>query len=324
VIASLIVPTHGKLPLLRRTLASLARQVPGTPAFEVIVIDDASPDDTPAFLAAYDGPLSLRPVRQESNRGRAAARNAGLRIASGELVIFLDDDMEVVPGFVAAHAAFHGMAGGAVGGTSGGGAGPGAGSGSSEGAPPDTPGRVGIGNVTNAPEVTDSPIIRYMSTRGAQKIRAGGPLPWRYFSTNNSSVRRADIEAVGLFDEEFRTYGFEDLELGYRLHRRGLGFQFVPAAESLHIHYHDLDDVLNKKELSGRSSLDLFIRKHPEAWREIPMSRWAGPPANLVLNPVFYALLKPLARFDAGPVSDRVFDYLVLYRTLRGLKKARG
>ena len=44
----------------------------------------------------------------------------------------------------------------------------------------------------------------------------------------------------------------------------------------------------------------------------------------VIVNPVFYALLKPLARFDAGPISDRVFDYLVLYRTLRGLKKGRA
>ncbi|MDZ4805375.1 MAG: glycosyltransferase, partial [Candidatus Eisenbacteria bacterium] len=270
-----------------------------------------SPDDTPQFLASYDGPLTLRTVRQPANRGRAAARNAGLRVASGELIIFLDDDMQVVPGFVRAHIEHHRMAGSRTNAHS-----------HAEVASATT--AAAIGNVTNAPEITDSPIIRYMSTRGAQKIREGGSLPWRYFSTNNSSVRLADIEAVGFFDEEFRTYGFEDLELGYRLHRRGLTFGFVPAAESLHIHYHDLDDVLNKKELSGGRSLDLFIRKHPDAWREIPMSRWDNPGANLILNPVFYALLKPLARFDAGPISDRIFDYLVLYRTLRGLKKARA
>lgn len=317
VIASLIIPTHGKLPLLRRTLASLEQQSTGTPRFEVIVIDDASTDDTPRFLSTYAGPLALQAVRQETNQGRAAARNAGLRVATGDLVIFLDDDMEVVPGFVAAHVAFHG---GGVGDT------PvhGRSGAASEAVGKVTSPRVAIGNVTNAPEVTDSPIIRYMSTRGAQKIRDGGALPWRYFSTNNSSVLRSDLEAVGNFDEEFKTYGFEDLELGYRLHQRGLAFRFLPGAESLHIHYHDLDEVLNKKELSGRSSLDLFIRKHPEAWREIPMSRWDSPTRNWMLNPFFYALLLPLARFDAGPVSDRVFDYLVLYRTLRGLKAARG
>ncbi|TPW17195.1 MAG: glycosyltransferase [bacterium] len=309
VIASLIIPTHGKLSLLRRTLASLEQQSADTPPFEVIVIDDASPDDTPRFLSAYGGSLALRTVRQGTNQGRAAARNAGLRLATADLVIFLDDDMEVAPGFVRAHVQYHRSADARA---------------RADPAAPVAGATVAIGNVTNAPEVTDSPIIRYMSTRGAQKVRDGGALPWRYFSTNNSSVRRSDLEAVGNFDEEFKTYGFEDLELGYRLHRHGLQFGFVPAAESSHIHYHELDDVLNKKELSGRSSLDLFIRKHPEAWRDIPMSRWDRPAANLLLNPVFYALLKPLARFDAGPISDRVFDYLVLYRTLRGLKAARG
>jgi len=311
---SLIIPTHGKLPLLRRTLRSLELQEEGSPTFEVVVIDDASTDETPAFLDSYAGPLTLRVVRQEANRGRAAARNAGLRIASGELAIFLDDDMEVVPGFVRAHVQHHRSAGVR---TSADPAAPVAGATVAKNT-------VAIGNVTNAPEVTDSPIIRYMSTRGAQKIRDAGDLPWRYFSTNNSSVLRSDLEAVGNFDEAFKTYGFEDLELGYRLHQRGLTFRFLPGAESLHIHYHDLNDVLNKKELSGRSSLDLFIRKHPEAWREIPMSRWDSPARNWMLNPFFYALLLPLARFDAGPVSDRVFDYLVLYRTLRGLKAARG
>lgn len=306
---SLIIPTHGKLPLLRRTLRSLEVQDPATPSFEVVVIDDASPDDTPAFLASYGGPLTLQVVRQTANLGRAAARNAGLRVASGELVIFLDDDMEVVPGFVRAHAEHHGRGGVRT---------------SADPAARVAGATLAIGNVTNAPEITDSPIIRYMSTRGAQKIKEGGALPWRYFSTNNSSVMRADLEAVGFFDEDFKTYGFEDLELGYRLHLRGLSFQFLPGAESLHIHYHDLADVLNKKELSGRSSLDLFIRKHPGAWREIPMSRWDSPAGGWLLNPVFYALLLPLARFDVGPVSDRIFDYLVLYRTLRGLKKARA
>ena len=42
-------------------------------------------------------------------------------------------------------------------------------------------------------------------------------LSWLYFLTGNASVRRADLERVGGFDESFTGYGHEDLELGYRL-----------------------------------------------------------------------------------------------------------
>lgn len=295
-IVSIVIPTHNKLSLLRRTLHSLEQQDTPLSNVEVLVVDDGSSDGTAAFLAAYAGPLPLTAVRQDHNRGRAAARNAALHRATGDLVVFLDDDMEVNAGFVAAHAAFH-----------------------SEG-----PARVGIGNVVNAPEVTDSPIVRYMSTRGAQKIGPRAPLPWRYFSTNNSSVPRAKLEEVGFFDEDFVTYGFEDLELGYRLHRAGLECRFIPDARSLHIHYHDLDDVLRKKRLSGRSSLKVFLDKHPEAWRDIPMSRFDTTLGRILVNPLGYHLLKPLARIDAGWLSDRVFDYLVLHETLGGLAQARA
>lgn len=306
---SLIIPTHNKLALLRRTLASLAAQTVPRSEFEVIVIDDGCTDDTPAFLAGYAGPLALRAVRNEANRGRAAARNAGLRVAGGELIVFLDDDMEVVPQFLEAHRLFH-----------------------AEGD------RVGVGNVVNAPEITDSPIVRYMSTRGAQKIGERGDLPWKYFSTNNSSVRRRHLEQVGFFDEEFRTYGFEDLELGYRLHvSAGLSLGFVGMARSLHIHYHDIEDVLNKKFLSGRSSLAIMFRKHPNARRLMGYHRYQSPrlgdPPGLFLTRVLfrlaltrplYLLVKPFSRFDWGVVSDRIFDFLVLYQTIAGLRLAEA
>lgn len=307
---SLIIPTRGKAGLLRRTLASLEKQTLSPGEFEVVVIDDGSRDETPAFLAGYAGPCRLVTVRHEESRGRAAARNAGLRAAGGDLVVFLDDDMEVVPEFLAAHRALH-----------------------EAGA-----GRVGVGNVLNAPEITDSPIARYMSSRGAQKIQGRGPLPWKYFSTNNSSVPMVHLREAGFFDEEFVTYGFEDLELGYRLFRSaGLNFLFVEEARSLHIHYHDLDDVLEKKYVSGRSSLAILFRKHPETRRLLRFDRYqvprlSDPPGLLarrlfyraLMVPPVYRLVKPLARFDWGWATDRILDYLVLYHTLRGLREAEA
>ena len=302
---SVVTPTHNKLALLRRTLKSLETQDTGPGVFEAVVVDDGSTDDTPEFLASVTTPYSLVPVRVEKNRGRSAARNRGLEHAGGDLVVFLDDDMELVPGFLRAHLELH-ECGGRV---------------------------AGIGNVVNHPQVVQAPIDRYMSTRGAQKIRDAGPLPWKYFSTNNASVLRADLNAVGGFDENFVWYGFEDLELALRLKKeRGLEFRFVEGARSLHIHPHTLEEVLAKKTLVGRSSMPYLFAKHPEARAAMGFDRFEPPrpgdPAGLnrkrrlyraLLTRPVYTAVKPLAKLPLGRLTYLAIDYLVLYHYLEGM-----
>jgi glycosyltransferase involved in cell wall biosynthesis len=304
---SVVTPTHNKLVILQRTLASLAAQDLSPEEYEVVVVDDGSTDGTSAFLESHRPEHGFTVVRQVSNRGRAAARNLGLARAEGDLVVFLDDDMELVPGFLRVHREFHEI------GT----------------------GKAGIGNVINHPEISVAPIDRYMSTRGAQKIRETGPLPWKYFSTNNASVRREDLVAIGGFDENFVYYGFEDLELAWRLvEERGLTIGFVPEARSYHIHPHSLEEVLEKKTLCGRSSLPYLFRKHPETRRALGYQRFdpprGGDPLGLNLARMFYRaalttpvyhLVKPLARVDLGGLTDLVLDYLVQYHYLEGLKR---
>jgi GT2 family glycosyltransferase len=191
--------------------------------------------------------------------------------------------------------------------------------------------------VVNHPEISAAPIDRYMSTRGAQKIQDRGPLPWKYFSTNNASVRKADLDAVGGFDERFIHYGFEDLELGLRLvETRGLAIHFVRAARSLHIHPHTLEEVLEKKTVCGRSSLRVLFETHPEARRALGYERFDPPRRGEAIGsnlrrlfyrfaftrPV-YRLVRPWARIEAGALTDRIIDYLVQYHYLQGLRMPR-
>lgn len=305
---SVVTPTHDKRDLLRRTLESLAGQDLAPGEFEVVVVDDRSTDGTPAYLASHRPPFDLRVVTLTENLGRAAARNRGVERAAGELVVFLDDDMETSPGFLRAHRTLHEMEGPVI----------------------------GVGNVRNHPSISVAPIDRYMSTRGAQKIRGRGPLPWKYFSTNNSSIRREDFVAVGGFDENFKTYGFEDMELALRLEReRGLAIRFVEAARSLHLHAHSLEELLEKKALAGRSSLRYLFMKHPEAKRDLGYERFdpvkAGDPLGRNLARIFYRTLltppirgvvRPLAGLRLGALTDLCIDYLVQYEYLRGLRES--
>jgi GT2 family glycosyltransferase len=96
---SVIVPTYNRCELLRNLLRALSRQTYPSDHFEVIVVDDGSTDGT-AGIASERFPFALRYYRQE-NQGDAEARNLGARHAQAELLVFIDDDMVLDPGYLA-------------------------------------------------------------------------------------------------------------------------------------------------------------------------------------------------------------------------------
>jgi glycosyltransferase involved in cell wall biosynthesis len=102
---SIVIPTHNRRDSVERALRALTRQTYPLAASEVIVVADGCTDGTPEISRA-GWPFPLR-IMEEASRGPAAARNRGAAVATGELLIFLDDDIEVSPGFVAAHVRAH-------------------------------------------------------------------------------------------------------------------------------------------------------------------------------------------------------------------------
>ncbi len=93
---SVIVPVHGKLPYTLACLRSLARHAAEVP-FEVIVVDDASPDDSAATLQQIVG---LQLLRNPHNLGFIGSSNAGAQAASGEYLLFLNNDTQVTAGWM--------------------------------------------------------------------------------------------------------------------------------------------------------------------------------------------------------------------------------
>lgn len=86
---SIVIPTHNRSDLLSKTLRSALRQE-GV-EFEIIVVDEASTDETPALLTSVHD-RRLRVLRHDQARGLSAARNSGAAHARGEWLAFLDDD----------------------------------------------------------------------------------------------------------------------------------------------------------------------------------------------------------------------------------------
>jgi glycosyltransferase involved in cell wall biosynthesis len=88
---SVVIPCYDQARFLPDAIGSVLAQA--YPAYEIVVVDDGSPDDVREVVARFPGAHCL----SQENRGLGAARNAGLEACSGELVVFLDADDRLLP-----------------------------------------------------------------------------------------------------------------------------------------------------------------------------------------------------------------------------------
>jgi glycosyltransferase involved in cell wall biosynthesis len=235
---SVVVPTYQRCASLQRCVKSLERQTLDRATFDVVVVVDGSTDGTREWLDAYRGPLRLHAVAQ-SNRGRAAACNAGIGAAAGGLIVLLDDDMEAFPECLAAHLAAHGRAvrRGIV------------------GAVPILP-QAGGGRTA---ELMRLKFERHLARLAAPTFKFGV----RDFYTGNFSLPRTLFEEIGRFDESFTQYGNEDLELFVRLQSAGVEIVYDARAAARQWYEKSFAGLARDSMAKGRTSM-LLAEKHPE------------------------------------------------------------
>jgi GT2 family glycosyltransferase len=202
---SVVIPTRGRPAQLARCLAAIARQSLPASAFDVIVVDDASPVPIDTALARH------LPIRCEVLRvppgGPAAARNRGVAHSTARVVAFTDDDCEPEPEWLErllAELARTGAAG--VGGT-----------------------------VVNA---LDDNIYAESSQLLVSFLcdYYNRPPGARFFTSNNLAFDRAALLASGGFDERYRRAAGEDRELCDRFASSGRPLACAPAAVVRHSH----------------------------------------------------------------------------------------
>lgn len=224
---SVVVPTYNQAELLAQCLRSLVDQTLDTGTYEIIAVDDGSSDGTAATLAQFTPQVTA--VRLPANRGRSAARNAGIARASGPIIVFIDSDVVVRPDFLEWHLHTHHRHGPRV--------------------------------------LSRGPVVLVSEASAARRPEpprfATSPA---YLDTANAGVEKSALERAGLFDESFRGYGWEDFELGYRLRRLGVRRVFCPQAVAFHVHppqlWEAIDRLQGKEEERAKSAAH-FYSKHP-------------------------------------------------------------
>jgi glycosyltransferase involved in cell wall biosynthesis len=287
---SVIIPTKNRSSLLAEAIEHIEAQTFPRDQYEVIVIDNDSSDDTRALLEQKARTYSnLRHSLQEKP-GAAATRNAGLRLAKGDLVLFIDDDVQATDSLIQAHVECHHK----------------------------VPNASVIGAVDMPWENTTDPFLRYLRDHRILNpyTPSKGPIDFSYYHTCNVSTPTNVLLQVGGFNENFQMAAMEDIELGYRLQKAGSRMVFAADAKAIHYRFPGYRDFIERSEQAGYS-LGQLIRIHPELKSRFVensrtgkwlksfhlLYRWTAS----LLDPVFQLLTRWEKTRGSGPLT-RLMD----------------
>jgi len=223
--------TYNRRALLGRVLDALFHQDLDPDDYEIVLVDDGSTDGTyEDVIRALRPTCALHLVRQ-GNGGLAHGRNVGIERARGEIILFMDDDVLATPGLLAAHLRHHRAHRRSI--------------------------CRGVAINVESFDALPKPEYSLRNYSGA------------YFWTTNVSLPVVLLNEAGRFDERFREYGWEDLELGFRLRRMGVPSILAPDAVVYH-HKPKLEpsqfERTSRQARAQARTARLFLEKHPH-WR---------------------------------------------------------
>ena len=269
---SVVIATYQRNESVLELLAQLANQTLSRDEFEVIVVDDGSAIPAAPVLESAALPLRLTVLAQK-NAGPAAARHRGVSSAVGSLIVIIDDDMRVLPDFLAAHLAAHEGRGH----------------------------HVVLGRLRAQPdaslELFDRLHLNLLDKVAANFAADPTSLRGSSVYTGNVSFRREEYLRIGGFDPAFRIS--EDAELGIRLEESGATFAMSDEAQSFHASDHtSVKKWMTRSVAYGRTDAAVSD-KHPgipsaNPWRFL-----------FLVNPVSRPLLltSALAPWLTAPIA---------------------
>jgi peptidoglycan/xylan/chitin deacetylase (PgdA/CDA1 family)/glycosyltransferase involved in cell wall biosynthesis len=241
---SVIIPTYQRRDVVLNTVRALVRQeFAGT--FEVIVVVDGSKDGSAEALQGMETPFPFI-ILEQSNQGAATARNQGAAKASGEILLFLDDDMEAHPRLLVEHDRSHQKGADVV-----------------------------LGHIPLHPKSPSNFLSAEVKCWTDKRVRRlsspEAKLTLHDLLTGQISMTQQVFYSIGGFDTTFThggTFGNEDVDFGYRLLLKGYQIIFNPDAISWQYYVVSPRQHLRQWYQTGHADV-LFARKHPNQTQTI-------------------------------------------------------
>ncbi len=289
---SIIIPTYNRVDLLIRVLQALEKQSIKLNIFEVIVVDDGSTDETELAVMLFlkNTPLELRYYYQ-TNKKQGAARNLGIRKARQPILLFIGDDILPHKNFIESHVNFYRHL--------------------------EKPHMSAVIGYTTWPvDMRVTPFMKYIGEYGHQFgysiINGNGPLRFNFYYTSNLLL---PVSALNLlehwFDEDFDGYGWEDIELGFRLENAGVNLFYNPGAVGYHHHPVNVSSFCKRQQNVGKTS-SVFLKKHPQLSGFLGNLELLKDRSKLYYKAILYEkIIGFLDQYFYVKVPQRIYDFIL-------------
>lgn len=236
---SVIIPTYERCESLKRALTALSRQTFPFDDYEVIVSVDGSTDSTMEMIKGFQAPYELRTI-WKPNGGRSVARNRGIEEAKGEVLIFLDDDMEALPGLIERHFERHRSKHRIC-----------------------VLGNIPVSISDHSPplhiHIAETVYVPFLARLSSPNYRFQG----LEFYSGNFSIRRELLLETGSFNPGYNIS--EDSELGIRIANAGIEVVFDPGAAAMQHIEKDFAQFAEFTVERGKSAIQ-FTLDYPETF----------------------------------------------------------
>ncbi len=280
---SVIIPSYNRAEKLDRCLNALYTQSLAKEAYEVWVVDDGSKDNTSEILDQWKATWPNLNTLKQNNQGQSAARKNALHHAKGQIILFIGDDIYGTKNFLKEHTDFH------------------------LNHPEES--HAALGLTEWYPQAEINPYMQWLTHGGPQfayhKLKAHEHASFWFFYTSNISLKKSLLEKES-FDTNFKGYGWEDIELGYRLEKHhNLKLFFTPEALAYHEHHLEETELEKKMFAIGKNGY-VFEAKHPEL-KVLPhgLKKW-----------IFKIATVAMVRASLNMISKKISQLKPLYWTL--------
>lgn len=258
---SIVIPTSNKATYIDMVLMSIEKNL-NIDNIELLIIDDGSVDNTSEVVLEHKKYLNINYLYQ-SKAGLSAARNKGIVNANAEYILFLDDDRVVEKNYFS-HTEFESFSDITIGRRK----------------------EIFYCDFVNRSELFKDALLNdfetekkkikneryYLKTLPLSFINECA-IPWVGCTFSNTLIKKNVFRKVGLFDENFIGWGFEDLEFAYRSYCSGCSFSWNKTMSSIHIYHSHSTGLLEQRAMNYLMFLKKYEKYEIKLYREFMENR---------------------------------------------------